>query len=417
MNTAVKSLAVRSLVVRYVAGLAIIAILSLAVYFSFHDLLEAGQATAATVNISGRQRMLTQKAALLSLQLMNTADSARRTVLRGELHRTVLQLHEAHHALLHGNPGLGLTGDLSPEVRAMFLEPPLKIEETLIIYLQAVTELANAPDGDLRAQDYRLEKIAAMAAVFVENMNDVVGRIQAESEAREQKMKSMAAVALSVMLFVLVLEYLFIFQPAARTIRSEAERLAVANAELMRLSGVDGLTGIANRRLFDDFFSGEWKRAIRAEQPLTVIMADVDHFKLYNDNYGHRAGDECLRKVAAAMGGVVKRTTDLLARYGGEEFVVVLAATDAAGAITVAVRLLSAVEEMKIPHAASPVAPVVTISLGVATVWPRPGDEPHEVVARADTALYQAKKHGRNRVVIAHGSAETNRGRENDGQG
>ncbi|HWQ61902.1 MAG TPA: diguanylate cyclase, partial [Negativicutes bacterium] len=223
------------------------------------------------------------------------------------------------------------------------------------------------------------------------------------------------AAVLFAMIVVLVLEALFIFQPAALTIRRETDNLAAANRELQRLSNSDGLTGIANRRLFEDFLGQEWQRAIRQREALTLVMIDVDNFKYYNDTYGHQAGDECLRRVADVLRANVKRTTDLIARYGGEEFVAVLPATDAVGAAEVAESLRAAVEALAIPHTASSVSDVITVSLGAATVFPGPGDSPTDIVAMADQAMYQAKQQGRNRVVQAVAQNGPEKGRKGNG--
>ncbi len=400
MQAATKSVNVRALQVKYVAGLTIIALLALANFFAFSGLVEAEQATAAIINIGGRQRMLTQKVALLSLRLTDTDDGEVRNVIRTEMRHTISQMEAAHLGLLYGNPDLGLPGNLSPGVREMLFDPPYSINDQLTAYLREVMILANVPDDELLSQGYRQARIVASSAELVDYMNQLVNRLQGESEARQRKINGMGAAGLSVMLLVLIFEFLFIFQPAARAISREAEQLAAANAELTRLSNVDGLTGVANRRLFDDFFVAEWQRAVRAKQSLTVIMADVDHFKLFNDTYGHQAGDECLRQVASALSGGIQRATDLVARYGGEEFAVILPDIDAGGAATVAERLRAAVEGLGIPHAASPVGPVVTISLGAATVRPDAGGMPLAVIAQADMALYRAKQQGRNRVVL-----------------
>ncbi|MBP8273020.1 MAG: GGDEF domain-containing protein [Acidobacteria bacterium] len=179
---------------------------------------------------------------------------------------------------------------------------------------------------------------------------------------------------------------------------SALERL---NEELQRLTATDGLTGVANRRRFDEALDHEWRRAIRAVAPLACIMIDIDHFKAFNDRYGHLQGDACLRQIAHALVSTVRRAGDIVARYGGEEFAVVLPATALAGAQRVAEQLRTTVENLKIPHDASGTSTVVTISLGVSAVVPQQGVMPHTLVAAADRALYQAKRSGRNCVELS----------------
>jgi diguanylate cyclase (GGDEF)-like protein len=169
---------------------------------------------------------------------------------------------------------------------------------------------------------------------------------------------------------------------------------------LVRLSRNDGLTGIANRRHFDEFYQQEWKRALRDETPLSLILCDIDFFKNYNDTYGHQAGDDCLRAVAGVLQSGLRRPGDLAARYGGEEFIVVLPGTLREGALAVAESLRRAVEALAIPHSASAAAPVVTISLGISFTVPGSGESSADLLAAADKALYRAKEGGRNRVVI-----------------
>ena len=167
------------------------------------------------------------------------------------------------------------------------------------------------------------------------------------------------------------------------------------------LALVDGLTGIANRRQLDAELDRECRRGSRSGAPLSLVLLDIDGFKAFNDRYGHPAGDDCLRQVAAALADVPRRAADLVARYGGEEFAMVLPEIDAAGAERIAEAARATIEALAIPHATSVAAPVVTVSAGAATRWPIRGGSAMALVAAADRALYLAKRQGRNRVQVA----------------
>jgi diguanylate cyclase (GGDEF)-like protein len=168
--------------------------------------------------------------------------------------------------------------------------------------------------------------------------------------------------------------------------------------ELERHSQSDGLTGLGNRRYFELRLHEEWSRATRQHWPISVLFIDIDYFKRYNDHYGHLQGDDCLRRVAEAIQHAVKRDIDVAARYGGEEFVILLPDTHLAGAEQVARELQQAIRKLHIEHRGSNVEPFVTLSIGIASHIPRFPEKPEELLHAADTALYQAKEHGRNRI-------------------
>ncbi|AUM15021.1 hypothetical protein Kalk_18390 [Ketobacter alkanivorans] len=177
---------------------------------------------------------------------------------------------------------------------------------------------------------------------------------------------------------------------------------------LVQLACTDELTRVANRRHFDYVIERELSRAQRNQTDLSVIMIDVDHFKLFNDHYGHPEGDRCLKQVSRALSSVLHRPADLLARYGGEEFIVLLPETDADGAADIAEKLRQAVFSLSIPHQNSDSDDRVTISLGVATCRPKESQIVEDLLESADKALYQAKTHGRNRFTAACHSTHHN---------
>ncbi len=190
------------------------------------------------------------------------------------------------------------------------------------------------------------------------------------------------------------------------------ERIAIYNAlletkkklketvkKLKRLSLEDNLTGIPNRRAFDQYFEVEWQRAMRETTALSLLLIDVDFFKQYNDFYGHLAGDDCLRNIAQGLKGMLQRPSDLLARYGGEEFIALLPNTDALGAIHIAEKLRLKVISLNLEHRASDICDVVTVSIGVVTTIPMIKHQPRDYIHAVDNALYAAKKQGRNRTV------------------
>jgi diguanylate cyclase (GGDEF)-like protein len=181
-----------------------------------------------------------------------------------------------------------------------------------------------------------------------------------------------------------------------RKVQEQAIALKQANQELHRLANLDGLTEVANRRRFDEYFDQEWRRSGRDRTPLSLILCDIDYFKNYNDHYGHQAGDACLRKVAQAISETLHRPADLVARYGGEEFAIILPNTPLEGAVHIAELLQIQIEQLGILHAQSQVSSYITLSLGISSQVPEPLQENHTLIAATDKALYLAKSEGRN---------------------
>ncbi len=188
-----------------------------------------------------------------------------------------------------------------------------------------------------------------------------------------------------------------IVRDISERIRFQSELLAL-NEKITQISITDSLTGVANRRHFDDVLSEEITCHSESGEPLSLLMLDVDFFKAFNDFYGHTVGDECLRRIGSLLASVVEATHGLAARYGGEEFACLLPATDRTGAAAIAASVCEGVASLAIPHAASPIAPIVTVSVGVLTAMDQ--HRLHDVVSAADACLYQAKRQGRNRIVV-----------------
>jgi two-component system, cell cycle response regulator len=177
-------------------------------------------------------------------------------------------------------------------------------------------------------------------------------------------------------------------------------RLQTANQKLQKLAILDGLTGIANRRYFDLVLDKEWQRLAREQQPLSLILCDIDYFKAYNDTYGHQQGDRCLKQVAQVLQQSTKRPADLVARYGGEEFALILPHTDAPGALFLAHRIVRQLTQKALPHCQSQVSNVVTLSIGIATKIPHSKQASSTIIETADNLLYKAKKAGRNQLAL-----------------
>lgn len=183
-------------------------------------------------------------------------------------------------------------------------------------------------------------------------------------------------------------------------LRKLQKKLEKKNAELARLSAHDGLTDILNRRSFDELLQKEWERSIRDDASISLILIDIDHFKLYNDNYGHQGGDDCLKKVARELDDTINRPADFVARYGGEEFAVVLPGTTLEGASEIAERLCKGIESLNIKHEHSSAADHVTISAGLSVIKANEKDEVSQLIETADRALYLAKESGRNQYKV-----------------
>ncbi len=188
---------------------------------------------------------------------------------------------------------------------------------------------------------------------------------------------------------------------AFQALRESQQQLLEKNLELSSLINVDGLTGLNNRRYFDEFAGIEWKRAIREKSGISILMADVDNFKHFNDTYGHLAGDDVLRRVGHAIKACAERPTDIVARFGGEEFVAVLGGSFPEMSCAFGEKLRGRVESLAIPHSGLPSSHVITISVGVAFRMPTVGDSIVTVIDAADGALYEAKREGKNRVIVS----------------
>lgn len=354
---------------------------------------------AKLINDAGRQRTRLQRSVVLLQQLASVADRPTIDSARAELVRVVAAMQAAHGSLLHGHPDSLGVATLSSEAQRVYFEPPTLLDRKLHDYFDAAQGVV-ALDIDSVPVDQKLIRQAVTAAGEMAGLQDMaVDALITEHEANLQRARTVTIALLSTLLASLVLVGVLIFEPMVKRIRREARLLEEANAQLKRLSFLDALTSIPNRRAFEERFQLEWRRAQRHSSSIAILMIDIDHFKEYNDHYGHQRGDECLAQLAQRLRNSVSRPGDFVARYGGEEFSIILPDTDLGGASAVADNLRRRVAGLRIPHAASPVRDIVTISVGAAAVIPDPGSP--VPVAAADHALYRAKQLGRNRVEVA----------------
>ncbi|WP_242876168.1 GGDEF domain-containing protein [Desulfosporosinus hippei] len=268
-------------------------------------------------------------------------------------------------------------------------------------YSSEALALAQDPEHLLTPNNSHLIYLLQENGDILESLDQIVSLHQKESEAKVHRLRLLEITSGLVILITLAFLGLYIFRPLANTLLMERFQLENANQELSFLSSIDGLTGIANRRHFDQFLNQLWLLATHNREPIALILCDIDFFKAYNDTYGHLQGDECLKEVAASLKGSLKRQGDFIARYGGEEFVVVLPNTTVEGALTVAETLRVSVESLEIPHRLSSITPKVTISLGIAVGQANLANSPTPLIEAADKALYQAKQNGRNCFRLA----------------
>lgn len=257
---------------------------------------------------------------------------------------------------------------------------PLKVKDKTI----GVINIGSKETFHYTAADMKLLiTLATQVAAFIENARLFAGLKEA-SEALEIYNRTLEQKV----------------EERTRLLAETNSKLQQANEMLHNISLRDGLTGIGNRRCFDETIEKEWKRAMRHLRPVSLLLMDIDYFKAFNDRYGHLCGDDCLKKVAAAVSENLKRSGDLSARYGGEEFVVLLPDTEGRTAVMIAESIRSAIKELGIIHEGSKVCAHVTISIGIATLIPEQGSIPALLIDSADRALYQAKHEGRNRLKV-----------------
>ncbi|TGE33751.1 diguanylate cyclase [Desulfosporosinus sp. Sb-LF] len=389
----------------YVLALSLIAFLTIASIIALHQLILTQSDSARLINVSGSQRWLSQKAALLSTQLVYASTTGERDQFRRQLQSTLGKIQENHQELVSGAPQSNLPIQLSRQMQAMYFSPPTNLQVRIERYTSEALDLANEPVDLLTPDNPHLTYLLQNTEALLESLNRIVSQYQRESEARVQRLQMLETASGGIIILTLTFLGLYTFRPLANTLLEERAQLERANQELSYLSSIDGLTGIANRRYFDQFLAQLWSLAARNSEPIALIMCDIDFFKAYNDTYGHLQGDECLKKVAAAIKRSLQRQVDLAARYGGEEFVVVLPNTDVKGALIVAESLRANVESLEIPHHSSSVTQKVTISLGVAIGLANPTVLPSTLIESADIALYEAKQNGRNCHKLASSSS------------
>jgi diguanylate cyclase (GGDEF)-like protein/PAS domain S-box-containing protein len=259
----------------------------------------------------------------------------------------------------------------------------------------AVGELTHCSILDLLAPPFNLD----YAPYFTQDANNPVGNVGALRHGPQEVLlhsRSGADVSLD-----LTMTRIFADEPLYVGFLHDISAHKQSHDELLRIASTDPLTNLANRRQLDLFLKQEWHRAQRAQGVISLAMIDVDFFKPYNDTLGHPAGDRCLQQVAQALRTIVHRPTDLAARFGGEEFVLLFASTELEDAQQLAEKARAMIEALAIPHPASGIGKVLTISIGVAAISPTKNMPMTDLLKAADEALYQAKQAGRNRVVCA----------------
>lgn len=381
----------RSLTLRYLAALALVAGLALLAFSVFHYIMATIDRAAAITAISGSQRLLTQRV-LAQCLLLAAADQAEdRHDIRGHLNQAVTMLESNHRRLLADLDDPTSFAAHSPELFDIYFRAPYELDRRMRFFIQSARTFANSGDGRPALSDPLFLNVLAFGDnELLRDLGAVVQEYQRQAVHRLNLLRGLETAATVGLLLMLVLVGWCLLRPMVRRICQDRQRLEDANRALARLAVTDQLTGASNRLHLGGILAAEIERAGRYGQPLSVIMFDIDHFKQVNDTWGHAAGDALLRELARRIMTNI-RSTDTLFRYGGEEFLVTAPNVPLEEAIRMADKLRGQVAGQPFPPGIR-----ATVSLGVADL--QPGETADALLARVDAALYRAKANGRNRV-------------------
>ncbi len=384
---------------RYAIALLAVAVLVVVGQILVQVALTRQETDARTINVAGRQRMLSQKIAKCALAVMNPLDPHSPAEHARILAADLALWRQSQLGLLHGDEELGLRGEPSAEVEKLFGELQPNFDAISAAAGGLVVELESEPVDRGQAERYAAV-VLEHEDDFLRKMDEIVFTYDREAHARVVDLRRIEIALTLAALLVLALEALFIFKPAIKRLRKTVSALVAAKHEYEELAQHDGLTGIANRRAFDRFFVQECRRAERDRRFVSVILIDVDHFKEFNECFGHQRGDEILQQVAATLRDQAKRPGDLVARYGGDEFVAVLPSTRIDGAVSVAESMRDAVRFLNVEHAYPGIEKHLSVSIGVASGVPSAGRlGPDAILSAADDALFRVKRRSRNAIA------------------
>jgi diguanylate cyclase (GGDEF)-like protein len=375
----------RALTVYYVAALLIIAGLSIASHVLLNYVLRSSEGSAAIINVTGRQRMLSQRIASLTAQIRLGDESA-----RPDLQRAIGEFETAHAALSLASRDTAANSATGGQLNRLYADSRHGLDVAVRSYVADARRVVVLKAGDPAMAAVSTHLFAQARAPLLGALNQVVAIHQRESEKRLAQLQMLQWVILGIVLITLLAEAVAIFRPMIR-------RITVYTAELLNLASTDPLTGAANRRHFIDASTVEIERARRYDRPVSFLMLDVDHFKAVNDTYGHVAGDAVLQALFATIRSA-SRKADIWGRLGGEEFGALLVETGLADAVRFAERLRRKIADSTISH--DGVTITMTVSIGVTAV-PKDGDGLDGAIKLADALMYQAKQAGRNRVASA----------------
>jgi diguanylate cyclase (GGDEF)-like protein len=374
----------------YAGALALIATLSMITHVMVDAIVQRQEVTARVVNISGRQRMLSQRIAMMTLELSRTEDAQTRQKIGQDLSDAIELMEASHAALSQGSKELGLSSDKSPAVSSIYAEAPHRLSEQVTSYLEHARQLASLPPEKQANSPHLSQLLAAAHGPILLGLDAAVKQYEVESETAIRSLRRVLLSLVGMMLATLAAEAIFIFRPLFR-------KLEAAHVKLLDAARTDPLTGCMNRRYLMEAATREVARAKRSGSTLSVMMLDIDHFKKINDTYGHGVGDEALLSLVRTVLGHI-RASDMLGRIGGEEFAILLPDTGVEQAWPVAEKLRESVGALEVNSSGGHVFQM-TASVGLAQL--RPGEEDFlATLERADKALYKAKQTGRNRVVL-----------------
>lgn len=374
----------RRLTVGYICALAIVALLTIASHFILMGVLRAQVGSAAVINVSGRQRMLSQRIASLAAQYEMGDASA-----HGDLRAAVDRFERQNEILVHGDASLNIPGATTPALHDLYFESPVRLDAQTRAYIAEARQILDAPPGDPAARPV-LTQIFAQATPLLGALERVVAIHQRASESVLGRLQHIQDATLFVVLLTLLLEALGIFRPLVHRVTRYARQLTL-------LATLDGLTGLFNRRSFLERGAEAMRHCRKENGALGLLMIDADHFKRINDTYHHAGGDAVLRALAQVFRQEV-RGGDCVGRIGGEEFAILLPKTGFAAAHQTAERLRGAVAQMRVENEGHSIR--VSVSIGIAALS-REDASLEMLMARADQALYRAKANGRNRVEAA----------------